>query len=120
MTDGFRNLDYCVIKQEYDPLEWCVPMMPCSSKIGLPCFPCDWANNYNIFQCNESFNQLGMKAYEVEEYTSFIDRVLCCPSNRALELNFLDFYGNSSIQVQKKRKIPFLNTQQIYVSEDNK
>jgi hypothetical protein len=41
MTDGFRNLDYCVIKQEYDPLEWCVPMMPCSSKIGLPCFPCD-------------------------------------------------------------------------------
>lgn len=53
MSEGLRHLSHIVIRQELDPLEYCVPILPCPSKIGIPCFPCDRPNSFQIFQSDK-------------------------------------------------------------------
>jgi hypothetical protein len=49
MTDGLKNVKYALLKQENDPLEFCVLPIPIPSRIGIPCFPCELPNNFMLF-----------------------------------------------------------------------
>ena len=60
-----------------------------------------------------------MRCYNVKEKTSLFSRMLCCPSNRKATLEFEDFYENKDIKCYKGTKIPFYNSNQITVYNDD-
>ena len=49
MTEGLININYAVLKQLVDPLEYCAISCPCPSKIGIPCWPCELPNEFSLF-----------------------------------------------------------------------
>ena len=46
MTDGLALVKYAILSQKMDPLEYCVCIMPFPCKIGVPCLPCELANEF--------------------------------------------------------------------------
>lgn len=93
MTDGLHNVRYAVLKQEVDPLEWCVCTLPFPAKLGIPCLPCELPNEFFLFQSNESYTQLGMKIWDFKEESNCIQRTICCPSMRSFSMTSKDFYS---------------------------
>ena len=109
MSDGLSTVKFAILKQEVDPLEWCVCMMPIPCKIGLPCFPCDMPNNFFLFQANEEFTQIGMKILDIEESSTLAERTACCASWRSFEMNAKNFYNETVLKAERPFNIPLLS-----------
>ncbi|CAD8175923.1 unnamed protein product [Paramecium pentaurelia] len=119
MTEGLKFVKYVLLKQENDPLEYCVCTLPISSNIGIPQFPCELPNNFNLFQSNEIFSQLGMKIMDIElEENHKLMRKICCLSLRPLNITSRDFNNNIPIQTQRKFAIPLIQKNEMKVKYD--
>lgn len=110
MTDGLLNVKHAVLKQEVDPLEWCVCTLPVPCKVGIPCLPCELPNEFQLFQCNESYQQLGMKIWDLKEESNCLHRTLCFPSLRPFSMTSKDFYNEVPVQAVRPFSIPCSNS----------
>lgn len=107
MTEGLINIKYVLVQQEVDQLEWCIPMLPFPNKfIGIPCLPCDLANNFTVYQSDENFSVSGAKVLDISEKSSVKDRA-CIPSLRKFTLTSRNFYNQEVITADRPLKIPF-------------
>ena len=107
MSEGIENVKYVLLRQEVDQLEWCIPMLPFPNRcIGIPCLPCDLANNFFLFESNETFSEPGAKILDISEKSTVKDRA-CIPSLRRFSLTSRNFYNQEIITAERPLKIPF-------------
>lgn len=107
MSDGIENVKFALLKQEVDHLEWCIPMLPFPNNcIGVPCLPCDLANNFFLFETNADFSEIGSKILDISEKSTVKDRS-CIPSLRRFNLESRNFYNEEIITAERPLKIPF-------------
>ena len=50
-----ENSKFVILKQLPDPLEYGICTFPIPSKIGIPCLPCEQANQFKLYITNEDF-----------------------------------------------------------------
>lgn len=138
MNEGLTNVKYALLQQEVDQLEWCIPMLPFPNKcigesklsnyqinylkilifsIGIPCLPCDLANNFALYQSDETFSCSGSKIADINEISTVKDRA-CIPSLRPFSLSSRNFYNQEIITAKKPLKFPFFqySRPEIYVN----
>lgn len=120
MSDGLENVEYALLKQEVDHLEWCIPMLPFPNKcIGIPCLPCDLANNFFLFEANEGFSEIGAKILDLSENSTVKDRA-CIPSLRHFTMSSKNFYNEEVITAERPLKIPFFKFNRPEITVDMK
>lgn len=109
MTDGLKDQKFCLLRQEVDPLEYCIPILPFPCKLGIPCLPCDLPNTYFLYESNNDFSQTGVKIYDLEEFSTIKERTFCCPSFRSFRIVGTDYNGSQPISSNRSLNLPCFN-----------
>ncbi|CAD8081476.1 unnamed protein product [Paramecium sonneborni] len=90
--------------ERFSPFICACPICPCITCLQ----PCEQANEYSIIYCEDDWSNWGQVHFEVKEVSKFMQRFICPPSKRSLELVDQRKFSEVHIKVEKPYKFSFL------------